>query len=63
MRLTFEQDHKEDYFEIILTDKQLLDINTGKGAYGFCLGGLWDTKNLSIFIRKQNFGELEDAIG
>lgn len=62
MRLTFEQDHKEDYFEIILTEKELGDINAGKGAIGFCLGGLWDTKNLGIFIRKQNFGELDDAI-
>lgn len=61
MRLIFEQDKDVDYFEIILTDKELLDIYHNKGAVGFCLGGLWDSKDLSLFIRKQNIGELKDA--
>jgi hypothetical protein len=62
MRLIFEQQADEDYFEIILTEKELKDITALKGAMGLCLGGLWDSKNLNIFIRKQNVGEIEDAI-
>lgn len=58
MRLIFEEQPNENNFEIILTDKELIDITAGKGAIGFCPGGLWDSKDLSLFIRKQNIGEL-----
>jgi hypothetical protein len=61
MRLIFEQDKDEDFFEIILTEKEFRDITAGKGAVGLCFGGLWDSKNLNLFIRKQNFGEIQDA--
>ena len=61
MHLIFEKHPDEHYFEIVLTEKELHDITALKGAMGFCLDGLWDSKNLNIFIRKQNLGEFTDA--
>jgi hypothetical protein len=58
MRLIFEEDWKEDNFEIILSEKEIEQIVSRKGAYGFVLGGLWQPKNLNILLRKENIGEL-----
>jgi hypothetical protein len=58
MRLIFEQHEDTDYFEVILTDKELQDLNGGLGAMAFCSGGLWERKDLNIFIRKENIGEI-----
>jgi hypothetical protein len=62
MHLILEEQPDEDYFEIVLTEKELQDITALKGAMGICLGGLWDSKNLNVFIRKQNLGEFQDAV-
>jgi len=58
MRLIFEEDYKEDSFEIALSEKELQQLTLGKGAYGFVLGGLWNPKNLNVFLRKETNEEM-----
>jgi len=59
MRLIFEQDSKDDSFEIVVSERELEQIREGIGAYGFVLGGLWDSKNLNVFLRKEKIGEFD----
>ena len=59
MRMIFENDGEEDFFEIILNDEEIEDLRSHKGvlmdfSYGF--------RNLNVFVRNENLREVSNAI-
>jgi hypothetical protein len=51
--MIFESDRKEDFFELILTEEEIEDLNNGKGIHIDFPEGLYGCSNLNIFIRPE----------
>jgi hypothetical protein len=53
VRLIFESDRKEDFFELILTEDEIEDLSLGKGIHVDFPEGLYGCSNLNIYIRPE----------
>jgi hypothetical protein len=62
MRVIFENDGEEDFFEIILTKEEIDDLNNHSGVLMDFPKGLYGTCNLNVFVRHETLKEIKNAI-
>ena len=57
MRMIFEQDDDEDFFEVVLSHDDLDKLRREGNVHMDFAHGLFGTRNLNLFIRKETNSE------